>query len=135
MRKNGKFFLAWINSSKVSRRFFLISVNSNSIYKNSKTQILFTMKKLIALLFLVVAGTSIVQAQEMTTQTFNEWKIVTVVESIVPMGLGRSRMIENMTDVNTADYRTSRVDGKTSSQRSVSRKELKVDKFSEYCIQ
>jgi len=70
------------------------------------------MKKLIALLFLVVAGTSIVQAQEMTTQTFNEWKIVTVVESIVPMGLGRSRMIENMTDVNTEDFRTSRVDGK-----------------------
>ena len=89
------------------------------------------MKKLIALLFLVVAGTSIVQAQEMTTQTFNEWKIVTVVESIVPMGLGRSRMIENMTDVNTADYRTSRVDGKTSSQRTVSRKELKVEKFDE----
>ena len=40
-------------------------------------------------------------------------------------------MIENMTDVNTEDFRTSRVDGKTSSQRSVSRKELKVDKFDE----
>jgi hypothetical protein len=67
----------------------------------------------------------------MTTQSFNEWKIVTVVESIVPMGLGRSRMVENMTDVNTEDYRTSRVDGKTSSQRTVSRKELKVEKFDE----
>lgn len=67
----------------------------------------------------------------MTTQSFNEWKIVTVVESIVPMGLGRSRMVENMTDVNTDDYRTSRVDGKTSSQRTVSRKELKVEKFDE----
>lgn len=67
----------------------------------------------------------------MTTQSFNEWKIVTVVESIVPMGLGRSRMVENMTDVNTQDYRTSRVDGKTSSQRTVSRKELKVEKFDE----
>ena len=40
-------------------------------------------------------------------------------------------MVENMTDVNTEDYRTSRVDGKTSSQRTVSRKELKVDKFDE----
>jgi hypothetical protein len=89
------------------------------------------MKKLVAL-FLFLSLTSLVaQAQEMTTQSFNEWKIVTVVESIVPMGLGRSRMVENMTDVNTDDYRTSRVDGKTSSQRTVSRKELKVEKFDE----
>ena len=89
------------------------------------------MKKRFALAFLLVIGSMAVQAQEMTTQTFNEWKIVTVVESIVPMGLGRSRMVENMTDVNTEDFRTSREDGKTSSQRSVSRKELKVDKFDE----
>ena len=40
-------------------------------------------------------------------------------------------MVENMTDVNTEDFRTSRVDGKTSSQRTVSRKELKVEKFDE----
>jgi hypothetical protein len=40
-------------------------------------------------------------------------------------------MVENMTDVNTEDFRTSRVDGKTSSLRTVSRKELKVDKFDE----
>lgn len=89
------------------------------------------MKKRFALIFLLVTSCFAVQAQEMTTQNFNEWRIVTVVESIVPMGLGRSRMIENMTDVNTEDFRTSRVDGKTSSQRSVSRKELKVDKFDE----
>ena len=89
------------------------------------------MKKRFVLAFLLVIGSMAVQAQEMTTQTFNEWKIVTVVESIVPMGLGRSRMVENMTDVNTEDFRTSREDGKTSSQRSVSRKELKVDKFDE----
>ena len=91
------------------------------------------MKKRFVLSFLFVIGIMSVQSQDImtTTQTFNEWKIVTVVESIVPMGLGRSRMIENMTDVNTEDFRTSRVDGKTSSQRSVSRKELKVDKFDE----
>jgi hypothetical protein len=89
------------------------------------------MKKQVALFLLFLVGALTVQAQNMTTQTFNEWKIVTVVESIVPMGLGRSRMVENMTDVNTEDFRTSRVDGKTSSQRTVSRKELKVDKFDE----
>ena len=89
------------------------------------------MKKQIALFLLLFVSALTVQAQNMTTQTFNEWKIVTVVESIVPMGLGRSRMVENMTDVNTEDFRTSRVDGKTSSLRTVSRKELKVDKFDE----
>ncbi|MEY2794061.1 MAG: hypothetical protein RJA76_2053 [Bacteroidota bacterium] len=89
------------------------------------------MKKRIAIVFLLVLGSLTIQAQEITTQTFNEWRIVTVVESIVPMGLGRSRMVENMTDVNTEDFRTTRVDGKKSSQRTVSRKELKVDKFDE----
>jgi len=89
------------------------------------------MKKRFALIFLLVMSCFAVQAQEMTTQDFNEWRIVTVVESIVPMGLGRSRMVENMTDVNTEDFRTTRVDGKKSSQRTVSRKELKVDKFDE----
>ena len=89
------------------------------------------MKKRIAIVFLLVLGSLTIQAQEMTTQNFNEWRIVTVVESIVPMGLGRSRMVENMTDVNTEDFRTTRVDGKKSSQRTVSRKELKVDKFYE----
>lgn len=89
------------------------------------------MKKRFALIFVLLISCFAVQAQEMTTQDFNEWRIVTVVESIVPMGLGRSRMVENMTDVNTEDFRTSRVDGKKSSQRTVSRKELKVDKFDE----
>ncbi len=89
------------------------------------------MKKRFALVFVLLISCFAVQAQEMTTQDFNEWRIVTVVESIVPMGLGRSRMVENMTDVNTEDFRTSRVDGKKSSQRTVSRKELKVDKFDE----
>jgi hypothetical protein len=89
------------------------------------------MKKRFALVFLLVFSCIAVQAQEITTQNFNEWRIVTVVESIVPMGLGRSRMIENMTDVNTEDFKTSRVDGKTSSQRTVSRKEFKVENFDE----
>ena len=89
------------------------------------------MNKRFVLVIVLLISCFSVQAQEMTTQDFNEWRIVTVVESIVPMGLGRSRMVENMTDVNTEDFRTSRVDGKKSSKRTVSRKELKVDKFDE----
>jgi hypothetical protein len=85
----------------------------------------------LILFITLLVGTLAAQAQEMTTQTFSEWKIVTVVESIIPMGMGRSRMIENMTDVNTEDFKTSRVNGKKSSQRTVSRKELKVENFDE----
>ena len=85
----------------------------------------------LLLVFTLLLGTLAAQAQEVKTQNFNEWRIVTVVESIIPMGLGRSRMIENMTDVNTEDFRTSRVNGKQSSQRTISRIELKVDKFDE----
>lgn len=85
----------------------------------------------LILFITLLVGSLAAQAQEMTTQTFSEWKIVTVVESIIPMGMGRSRMIENMTDVNTEDFKTSRVNGKKSSQRTVSRKELKVENFDE----
>ncbi|MFC0654927.1 hypothetical protein [Mongoliitalea lutea] len=87
------------------------------------------MKKLCFLLIFLF-GSMLTFAQE-ANNPVKEWKIVTVVESIVPMGLGRSRIIENMTDVDTEVFRTSRTDGKRSSQRSVSRKELKVDKFDE----
>lgn len=89
------------------------------------------MEKKLLFTALLILGSLATQAQQMTTQTFNEWKIVTVVESIIPMGLGRSRIIENLTEVNTEDFRTPRVDGKTSSQGSVSRKDLKVDRFDE----
>ncbi len=60
-----------------------------------------------------------------------QFKVVTVVESIVPMGLGRSRMIENKEDVNVDDYTTERSDGKDSKQNKVNRKNLKIDNFSE----
>ncbi len=68
---------------------------------------------------------------EIKAQNIPEWKLVTVVESIVPGGLGRSRMIENMTEINTEDFRTSRTDGKKSDQGSVKRQDIKVDKFDE----
>ena len=63
------------------------------------------------------------------TQT--EYKVITIVESIVPMGIGRSRMVENKTEVNTADATTDRYDGKKSDQGNVKRKDLKVDEFAE----
>ncbi|MEO5905279.1 MAG: hypothetical protein ABIQ11_01035, partial [Saprospiraceae bacterium] len=43
-----------------------------------------------------------------------QYAVVTTVESIVPAGLGRSRMISNKEDLNTANFTTERIDGKTS---------------------
>lgn len=74
-------------------------------------------------LFAVTATPQIAQAQ-------TEYKVVTVVESIVPGGAGRSRIIDNKTDLNVKDVTTDRVDGK-SWQGEVSRKDAKVYQFSE----
>lgn len=84
-------------------------------------------KYIVAIAILFVLGTQS-YAQESKVK---EWKVVTVVESIVPMGLGRSRIIENLTEVNTAEYTTSRTDGRRSDQGSIKRKDVKVDNFDE----
>lgn len=68
---------------------------------------------------------------EPATPPAPEYKVVTVIESIVPMGLGRSRIIEAKTEVNTADATTERLDGKRSGQGQIRRRDLKIDEFSE----
>ncbi|OAQ40699.1 hypothetical protein A5893_07090 [Pedobacter psychrophilus] len=88
------------------------------------------MKKSILAIAIAMALNVVTLAQT-APEKVSEWKIVTVVESIVPMGVGRSRMIENTTEVNTDQFRTNRTDGKKSDQRSVSRSELKIEKFDE----
>jgi len=62
------------------------------------------MKKLLITFCLPIVGITTLQAQE--------YKIITVVESIVPGGLGRSRMIENKTDLDIDKFTTERTDGK-----------------------
>lgn len=89
------------------------------------------MKKTMFTLAIIMAVNAVVFAQTAANDKLGEWKIVTVVESIIPMGLGRSRMIENKTEVNTEQFRTARTDGKKSDQKSISRSELKVENFDE----
>lgn len=60
-----------------------------------------------------------------------EYKVITIVESIVPGGLGRSRLIESTSEVNIDDFTTERTDGKKSDQGSVKRKDAKVDELNE----
>ncbi len=60
-----------------------------------------------------------------------EYKILTSVESIVPMGAGRSRLIEHTTEVDASLYTTSRNEGTDSAQKGVKRKDLKIDELNE----
>ncbi len=59
------------------------------------------------------------------------YKVITVVESIVPGGMGRSRIIEEKTPINHRDFTTDRTDGKDSKQGDVKRGDAKVDAFAE----
>ena len=60
-----------------------------------------------------------------------EYKVITTIESIVPMGLGRSRIIENKTSLNIDDFTTERTTGKDSKQGKVKRGDAKIDAFAE----
>jgi hypothetical protein len=58
-------------------------------------------------------------------------KIVTVVESIVPMGVGRSRIIETNEVINPAPLTTTRTEDKNYGQGKVDRDDVKVENFNE----
>jgi hypothetical protein len=68
-------------------------------------------------------------ATDVMAQT--QYAVVTTIESIIPMGLGRSRMISNKEDLNTANFTTKRTDGTTSDMGTVKREDLKIDNFEE----
>lgn len=60
-----------------------------------------------------------------------QFKVITIVESIIPMGIGRSRMIETTSTVDVDAATTVRTDGKKSDQGEVDRSDLKVSNFKE----
>lgn len=60
-----------------------------------------------------------------------EYKIITTVESIVPMGIGRSRMVDPQTPADHKALTTERTDGKKSSQGDIKRDDIKIDNFEE----
>ncbi|WP_158861427.1 hypothetical protein [Lunatibacter salilacus] len=80
-------------------------------------------KNLLVLLFLGMFGLEAFAQQE--------FKIITVVESIVPMGIGRSRIIDSQTQSNYEEFTTDRTDGKKSNQKEISRSDIKVDELEE----
>ncbi len=83
------------------------------------------MRKLLLLVSLVA-----IFAIESSAQAV-QYKVITSVESIVPMGIGRSRIIEEKSDIDVQAFTTERVDGKKSKQGKVKRKDAKIKNFSE----
>jgi hypothetical protein len=77
----------------------------------------------------VIATLLLIGATDIIAQT--QYAVITTVESIIPMGLGRSRMISNKEDLNTANFTTKRTDGTTSDMGTVKREDLKIDNFEE----
>lgn len=60
-----------------------------------------------------------------------EYKIITTVESIVPLGIGRSRMLDAKEAGDYKSLTTARVDGKKSDQGDIKRDDVKIDNFEE----
>lgn len=77
---------------------------------------------LIALLFMV-------SFTEMNAQTY-EYKIVTSIESVVPMGLGRSRIISENEEKNYKEFTSERTEDNKKQNKS-KRSDAKVDNFEE----
>ncbi len=83
------------------------------------------MKKI--LLAVAIMGVCFAEAAAQT-----EYKVVTVVESIVPMGLGRSRIIEATTGMDYQQFTTERTSGKDGGkQGKVKRSDAKIDAMNE----
>jgi hypothetical protein len=94
----------------------------NSIFEEILINYITVMKKIILLGFLVLT----IGAQ---SQTFT-YKIVTSIESIVPGGIGRSRIIENGTEVDYTQFTTIRTkEGKEKTDKD--RSDVKIDNLKE----
>ena len=84
------------------------------------------MKSILSIIVTLFIGTA-----ALAQDTLPSYKIVTIVESIVPAGVGRSRIIESKSDVVIEDATTERTNGTDSHQSRVKRRDLKVDELSE----
>ena len=90
------------------------------------------MKKTLVLVYLATFLSFTIRAQESSQASFpGEFKVVTIVESIVPMGLGRSRIIDSQTQVDASLFTTHRTDAKTSAKKEIDREDIKVDELEE----
>ncbi|MEL6306007.1 MAG: hypothetical protein AAFQ20_14630 [Bacteroidota bacterium] len=80
------------------------------------------MKKLLFVAFLALASTFSVNAQE--------YKVITSVESIVPNGLGRSRIVQALEDKDYREYTSVQTEEDNTRNKS-KRGEIRVKNFEE----
>ena len=81
------------------------------------------MKKYLIGFVVTLSLTTIALAQE--------YRIVTTIESIVPMGIGRSRILDHKISEDYKPLTTERTDGKKSEQGDVKRENIKIENFEE----
>ena len=65
------------------------------------------------------------------SQTIYEYKVITSVESIVPNGLGRSRIIDASEERNYEDFTSGRTEGKNDTRNKSKRSNIRVKNFEE----
>jgi len=82
------------------------------------------MKKILLATFLLLVSFIDLKAQNL------EYKVITSVESIVPMGLGRSRIISSEEDQNYQDLTSERTT-ENNKQNKAKRSKAKIDNFEE----
>jgi hypothetical protein len=80
---------------------------------------------------ITLIATFFISLTAFSQDTATAYKVVTVVESIVPGGVGRSRIIETRSEAEIDNATTERTNGTDSQQKKVKRKDLKVDEITE----
>ena len=79
----------------------------------------------------IILAAAIIFSTILTAEAQTKFKVVTTIESVVPGGVGRSRIIQENSDIDYQEFTTERTDGKKSDQGDVKRGDAKVDKFYE----
>lgn len=87
------------------------------------------MRKLVYIIVLFTVFTTIGFGQETTKQAF-EFKVITSVESIVPSGLGRSRLISSNEERDYDRFSSERTEDNNTRNKS-KRKDIRVKNFEE----
>ena len=85
------------------------------------------MKRTIFVTMIILLLSTIVDAQE---KPVYEVKIITSIESIVPNGVGRSRLISTDSEVNYRDYTTTQTEEKGERNKS-DRQEIRIKDYDE----
>lgn len=87
------------------------------------------MRNIISVVTLLIVITTNVFSQETSKQAF-EIKVITSVESIIPSGLGRSRLISSNSERDYKQF-TSKQSEENNTRNKSKRKDIRVKKFEE----